>query len=266
MRFPFVLTIMLAFFACRSQTDGSQLPDARSAGEAFGSTDTLPIQVDLDYLMGKFDPTTHPDFTELELEHASTKGMYLRKEAYAAFQKMYEAAREDGIRLVILSATRTFDRQKIIWEAKWTGQRKTTGVNDIQQEYPEPAERALKILEYSSMPGSSRHHWGTEIDLNNLESEYFTTGAGKEIYDWLTENASKYGFCQPYSEIGPRRPTGYKEEFWHWTYMPLSVPLTRQAAREMHDGLFTGFLGQESASMINIVEKFVLGINPDCLP
>jgi len=265
MRIPFVLIILLACLACRSQTDPAQQLETRAGEHVFHVKDTLPIKVDRDYLMGKFDPATHPDFTELDLEHASTQGMYLRKEAYQAFIKMYEAARKDGIRLVILSAARNFDRQKAIWEAKWIGQRKTTGVSDIQQEYPEPAERALKILEYSSMPGSSRHHWGTEIDLNNLESDYFTTGPGKPIYDWLSENAWQYGFCQPYSQIGPKRPTGYKEEFWHWTYMPLSIPLTRQAARELNDGLFTGFLGQESASMINIVEKFVLGVNPDCL-
>lgn len=260
---PFL--VLLVLFSCNTQNQVSDTPTSRGSVAPSFAVDTMDNPVDLDYLMGKFDPATHPDFVELDLNHASTRGMYLRKEAYRAFKKMHTAAKKDGIRLVILSATRNFDRQKVIWEAKWTGARKTTGVNDIKQEYPDPAERALKILEYSSMPGSSRHHWGTEIDLNNLENDYFITGPGKPIYDWLVAHAHEYGYCQTYSEIGPDRPTGYKEEHWHWSYVPLSRTFTEQAEAVMNDGLFTGFLGEESAPLINIVDKFVLGVNPACM-
>ncbi len=254
--------LLASLFSC--QSSGKTKLEPRLAMVPMPTSDTLDIQVDLDYLMGKFEPSTHPDFVELNLDHASTRGMYLRKEAYKSFKKMHHAAKKDGIRLVILSATRNFDRQKVIWEAKWTGQRKTSGVTNITQEYPDPAERALKILEYSSMPGSSRHHWGTEIDLNNLEGDYFISGPGKPIYEWLAEHAHEYGYCQVYSKKGPDRPDGYKEEFWHWSYLPLARTFTDQAAEKMNDGMFTGFLGEESAPLINIVDKFVLGISPAC--
>ena len=227
--------------------------------------DTFPrIDVDEKYLMGQFDPATHPDFTELELKHASTKGMYLRKDAYEAFKRMHDAAWEDGIRLVILSATRNFARQKYIWEAKWNGDRKTTGVKDIKQEYPEPSERALKILEYSSMPGTSRHHWGTDIDLNNLENEYFSFGEGEKLYEWMVENAHKYGYCQVYTPKGPERPHGYNEEKWHWSFIPVAKQLTDQAEEKLTNNKISGFDGDESASMIGVVDKFVLGINKEC--
>jgi zinc D-Ala-D-Ala carboxypeptidase len=125
-----------------------------------------------------------------------------------------------------------------------------------------PKDRALKILEFSAMPGSSRHHWGTDMDLNNLTNEYFDTSAGKKIYDWLTQHASTYGFCQPYSA---GRTKGYHEEKWHWTYMPLSKPLTEFAKTHLTDAQIQGFLGSGTATSIEIVKHYILGISTLCL-
>ncbi len=60
---------------------------------------------------------------------------------------------------------------------------------------------------------------GTDFDINQLNNEYYNKGEGKIIYSWLVKNASKYGICQPYTA---GRDTGYKEEKWHWSYLPLS--------------------------------------------
>ena len=84
-------------------------------------------------------------------------------------------------------------------------------------------ENAKKILLYSSMPSTSRHHWGTDIDINSLEPSYFEYGRGKIEYDWLVKNGAKFGFCQTYSDFAKNdRSSGYQEESWHWTYMPKS--------------------------------------------
>lgn len=115
---------------------------------------------------------------------------------------MHAAALKDSVQLVIISATRNFEAQKGIWEAKWTGERLVNDA-DISKTIPDPRQRALKILEYSSMPGSSRHHWGTDIDLNDLSDAHFQTGKGKKVYDWLRTHAQKFGFCQPYSKKMP---------------------------------------------------------------
>ncbi len=63
------------------------------------------------------------------------------------------------------------------------------------------------------MPGA-RHHWGTDFDLNALNNAYFNTKDGKRIYDWLTQHAAEFGFCQPYTAKGgpDGRPIGYEEE------------------------------------------------------
>ncbi len=219
-----------------------------------------------DYLMGRFEPAEHPDFTLIETQYADREGLYLRKDAYAAFLDMYESAKSDGVRLTIRSATRNFDYQKGIWEAKWTGARSIEDGKNASQAYPNPKERALKILEYSSMPGTSRHHWGTDIDLNAFNNEYFASGEGLKAYQWLSEHASEYGFCQPYSPKGEERPHGYNEEKWHWSYLPIALPLTALAKENLKDSMISSFKGAEAAEQIGVVEKYVLGINSDCLP
>jgi len=114
------------------------------------------------------------------------------------------------------------------------------------------------------MPGTSRHHWGTDIDLNNFNNAYFEKGQGLEIYQWLVINAPKYGFCQVYTEKNSARPEGYNEEKWHWSYLPIAQQLTELARREMNDELVSGFKGAATCAQIGVVEKYVLGINQDC--
>ncbi|MEO5582547.1 MAG: M15 family metallopeptidase, partial [Saprospiraceae bacterium] len=126
----------------------------------------------------------------------------------------------------------------------------------------DPIKRAQKILEYSSMPSTSRHHWGTDMDLNALNNEYFTTGEGRKIYDWLNRHAAEFGFCQPYTA---GRPVGYNEEKWHWSHMPVSKPLTDFCQSKMFNDKITGFLGSQTAISIDIVKKYMLGINLECL-
>ena len=225
------------------------------------TADVYEIPKNISYIRGKFFPKMHPDFVEIDSIHADRPELYLRKDTYAAFVKMYEHALQDGIRLQIRSATRNFNVQKSIWEAKWTGERTIEGGENLAETTADPKERALKILRYSSMPGTSRHHWGTDIDLNSFENSWFEEGEGLDIYNWLTEHAAAYGFCQPYTA---GRPYGYFEERWHWSYIPVAAHLTKYAEENLTNEMIDGFLGSESASLIDVVGKYVLGINQDC--
>ncbi|MEM9918571.1 MAG: D-alanyl-D-alanine carboxypeptidase family protein [Bacteroidota bacterium] len=219
----------------------------------------------IDYLTGKFEPAAHKDFIEIAKVHASRPGMYLRKDAYEAFRQMFEAAEKDGVRLIIKSATRNFEAQKAIWEGKWIGSRLLEGGVNAAKQYPDPKERALKILEWSSMPGTSRHHWGTDIDMNAFVNEYFETGVGLKVYQWLEANAASYGFCQPYTPKGEKRPYGYNEEKWHWSYLPVSIQLISEARSTLKDDAISGFKGAQVAPSIGVIEKYVLGISEKCL-
>lgn len=217
-----------------------------------------------DYIMGKFDPAKHSDFELIDIKYASRAGMYMRKDAYLKFKEMHEAAKKDGIKLVIKSATRNFNAQKAIWEGKWSGKRKLEGGISAPQKYPLAKDRASKILEWSSMPGTSRHHWGTDIDLNAFVNSYFEKGQGLKEYEWLSTYAHQFGFCQPYSPKGKDRPAGYNEEKWHWSFLPVAIPLTQLAESDLTNDMISGFDGANTAAEIDIVNNYILGINPTC--
>jgi len=263
------LLLFLLSTVCLSNCANSAAPDSTAS-------DTAPVPVATDtsftpiypltYLMGQFEPAEHPDFVEIDIQYADRAGLYLHKDTYEAFKKMHSAAAADGINLLIRSATRNFQSQKTIWEAKWNGSRKIENGLDASIAYPDPKVRALKILEYSSMPSTSRHHWGSDIDLNNFTNEWFTHGEGLKIYQWLQTHAARYGFCQPYTPKDALRPSGYNEERWHWSYLPLAQPLTEQARRQLHNQQIKGFQGAAVATDIQVVQNYVLGINEDCLP
>ena len=215
----------------------------------------------LDYVQGKFDPKGHPLFTLIPAEYASREGMYLRKETMNAFKQMAEAGKKAGLKFKIISATRNFESQKKIWEDKWNGNTLVEdGKNLAKLNWPDD-KRALKILEYSSMPSTSRHHWGTDMDINALDNNYFKKGEGKKWYDWMLAHAAEFGFCQPYTA---GRPTGYKEERWHWTYIPVSKPLTEYCRINLKAANINGFEGAQVADKIKVVDNYVLGINRAC--
>jgi hypothetical protein len=114
------------------------------------------------------------------------------------------------------------------------------------------------------MPGTSRHHWGTDIDINSVEPDYFLTKKGKAEYDWLVKNAARFGFCQPYSPKGADRPNGYEEEKWHWSYMPLSKNFLSQYPTIVSYADIRGFDGDVAAESLKVIDNYVLGVNVDC--
>jgi len=215
--------------------------------------------VDKNYLLGQFDESKDSRFVKLgdEFARGSAQGKYLHKEAYEAFVKMASAANQDGITLFIISATRNFEAQKRIWENKWEGRTLVEGQN--LTEVTDLEKRAKLILLYSSMPGTSRHHWGTDMDLNSLENSYFDSGEGMKVYQWLTTHGAKYGFCQPYTSKAAGR-TGYEEEKWHWSYWPLSKKLLSNYVKSVRYSDIKGFEGSKTAKSINAIEKYVQGI------
>jgi len=219
---------------------------------------------DLDYIMGKFDPTTHPDFMLIPEKYRDNQLRYIRQDVWEAFLKMYEAAVIDGVNLRIISATRNFDNQKRIWENKWKGHTKIENGRDASKSYPDSKIRALKILQYSSMPGTSRHHWGTDMDFNALNNTYFEAGEGLKVYQWLVQNAQKFGFCQPYTDFDDERQTGYQAEKWHWTYVPVASQIQKEAQDLLSDMEVKGFMGAETAADIQVVKNYVWGIHPSC--
>ncbi|MCH8331374.1 MAG: D-alanyl-D-alanine carboxypeptidase family protein, partial [Bacteroidetes bacterium] len=207
--------------------------------KTYNSDLTLSNKITLDHLMGKIDPRLDRNFVAISKPYSDRNSLFLRKAAAESFKRMWEAARNDGIDLTIISATRTYNQQKRIWEEKWTGKRKVEG-EDLSKLNLTEIEKAKKILRYSSMPGSSQHHWGTDIDINALNDDYFNTYEGLRVYNWLSKNAEGFGFYQPYTnESG----IGYEEEKWHWSYKPLSNKFQEEYRRLITYDHFKGFYG-----------------------
>ncbi|MFZ1581099.1 MAG: D-alanyl-D-alanine carboxypeptidase family protein, partial [Saprospiraceae bacterium] len=61
------------------------------------------------------------------------------------------------------------------------------------------------------------------------------------------------------------RSSGYFEEKWHWTYMPVSVLITEQAKTKLTNEMIAGFLGAKTAKEIDVVKNYILGISPSCM-
>lgn len=215
------------------------------------------------YLSGRFKPASRPDFRELGGMGIPVKRkQYLREEAAEALQKMYRDFRKDhpDVPFWVQSSTRNFWDQKRIWEKKWNGQTKVEG-KPLNQTIPDGRRRALKILEFSSMPGTSRHHWGTDFDLNVLTNRYYEKGPGKILFLWLSSNAAKYGFCRPYTA---GRKEGYQEEKWHWSYSPKSsrMLILWNQLHSRKEIRVEGFAGASSAS--DIAPIYVNAVAADC--
>ncbi len=121
------------------------------------------------------------------------------------------------------------------------------------------------ILLYSSMPGTSRHHWGTDFDINELKNSYYDKGDGKIVYTWLKQHAHKYGFCQPYTK---GRKKGYEEEKWHWSYIPVARILQKDWNRFYRDNSDSfikdlSFAGSDTSA--HLAPIYVNSINRDCM-
>ena len=156
------------------------------------------------------------------------KGINLRKEAHDAFLEMKKAAYSAGIDIKIVSSYRDYYRQESIWERKYmryTEDQNITPLNAID-----------KIIEYSTIPGTSRHHWGTDIDIIDgyrkttgdvlVPEKFGKDGPFEDFKKWMDEHSEEYGFYLVYTNDKKRR--GFKYEPWHYSYAPLSKPMLEQ--------------------------------------
>lgn len=209
---------------------------------------THTLNITKTFVLGKFDYRSDSTFIKVNPKY-TTKEIYLNIEVVNAFTDMYKAAKNDSIELKIISGTRNFYEQKNIWERKW---KKYKSLN--------PFDRAKKILEYSSMPSTSRHHWGTDIDLNSLNNSYFHSGKGLKEYNWLLANANHFGFYQVYTEKDSDR-TGYNLEKWHWSYLPLASQYLEFYNKKIINNDINSFLGSEQAPKLRVINDYVNGIS-----
>jgi LAS superfamily LD-carboxypeptidase LdcB len=210
--------------------------------------------VDKDFFFFFFKRQDNPQFIKID-EAYTERDIYLICPVYEAYKEMYKVALADGVKLIITSGHRTFIEQVIEWELRWNNPRtETTFANDV--------EKAKYLLQYRAMPGTTRHHWGTDIDLNSFEPAYYESSEGQKVYKWLKENAGDFGFFQPYTVYDEQRTAGYREEKWHWSYKPLSQLMLSKFLQLVTINDIVGFKGDTAAKKLPIISDWVCGINP----
>lgn len=144
---------------------------------------------------------------------------------------MREEASMEGISINIVSSYRSVAQQLAIWNAKWQGERPlyNRASQLIEASTLSDTEKLHAILAFSALPGASRHHWGTDLDvydkpavsaaahkLELVAQEYQNNGPCALMAEWLTRNARIFGFEFPYREDRG----GIAAEPWHISHQP----------------------------------------------
>ncbi|MEC8098503.1 MAG: M15 family metallopeptidase [Bacteroidota bacterium] len=193
----------------------------------------------------------------------------LTKNTSLAFLDMQKAAKNDGIDLQIVSSFRTFNKQKNLWNKKF---------KRFSDEGNNTRESLNMILRYSAVPGTSRHHWGTEIDITDrnviekhlLNSNKFHNGGPFEpLHNWMMKNAHKYGFYLVYTDDKDRN--GFLYEPWHYSYKPDAIEIIKSYDIRTGFAYFktTNVSGSEIIDINfwnNYMQKYFFGINPILIP
>jgi D-alanyl-D-alanine carboxypeptidase len=166
----------------------------------------LLIRVDkAHHLSATFIPTDLVALDTLKWPIVSRVGHELRYEAVQALQLMHEASQAEGVRLVIGSTYRSYQRQQSVYQS-W--------VNQLGQEQ---ADRL------SAKAGSSQHQLGTTLDFSPINSNF----TGTKAQHWLVDNAYKYGFSLSFP-LGHEKQIGYDYESWHYRYIGVSAAQLEQ--------------------------------------
>lgn len=194
---------------------------ATNKAEFVKNSDASPFSADLSVLFG------------ISESHVIERdGLQLQAEVLDAFHALATEARAEGFELSAASSYRSFARQALIFNGKMRGERVVLDDNDqtLDQSHYSDSAWLHAILRFSALPGTSRHHWGTDLDVYDRAAlsgalqltvqESRTVFA--DLHAWLDERMAldqSFGFFRPYG----RDRGGISPEPWHLSYAPLAA-------------------------------------------
>ncbi len=138
-----------------------------------------------------------------------SNGQKVDSRIYPYLQEMFDGMRTDGIYPVVREGYRTAEEQEEIFNKKVQAY-----INEGY--FRVRAERLAK--EWVALPGTSEHQLGIAVDINADK----THSTNDEVYEWLAENAYKYGFILRYPQ-GKGEITGTGYEPWHYRYVGVEI-------------------------------------------
>ena len=187
----------------------------------------------------------------------------LQADALRAFLELQQSAVKAGFDLQPASSFRDFARQQQIWNSKFRCQRKVHNDDGetLDLSCLDDWQKAQAILRWSALPGASRHHWGSEIDVYDptrlplgqplqLEPwEYEAQGYFHELSQWLEYSLALFDFTRPFS-IDSKLEVGY--EPWHISYQPIAE---QAKVRFNPDILLQSWQGEQVEGREILIEK-----------
>ena len=207
--------------------------------------------MNLDILIGK---------NKTQLVNIPNSDKLIHKDALDSFLNLKESASQNGFQLEIASSHRSYDRQLEIWNKKISGELEI--LDDLGVSIPidelSNYEKVFFILRWSAIPGFSRHHWGTDLDIydsNNIDSNYKISltpneckknGPFYEIHCWLDsiiDSNSAFNFFRPYD----KDIQGVASEKWHISHKKTAQQFEAQLSLEIFKDLISSskILGKE---------------------
>lgn len=165
--------------------------------EISDTTNEMSVLANKWHFLSDYEPS---DLVTINRIHGLSKyDQTLKKEAYDAFVKMYDDAKNEKINIYITSAYRSYEYQFKIFS---------------EYLYADPMD---VVDTYSSRPGHSDHQTGLACDI--LSYGYnFDNFEESKAFEWLNNNAYKYGFILRFPK-GKEDITGYMYESWHYRYV-----------------------------------------------
>lgn len=174
------------------------------------------------------------------MEEAEPLGGRIHRDALHAFRELRLAALAEGFDLTILSGFRSFERQLSIWNRKAAGELAVLDSDARPLDIATLSDRelAFAILRWSALPGASRHHWGTDIDVYDaaamppeyevelVPAEVNAGGIFAPLHEWLDTRmaaGTAFGFFRPYDQDRG----GVAPERWHLSYAPIASAYLR---------------------------------------
>ena len=119
--------------------------------------------------------------------------------AKKAFEELSNTAAQEGLNIIAMSTYRSYEYQVNLYNRY------------VENDGKEEADT------YSGRPGHSEHQTGLAVDVYNKNETYTNFEKTKE-FDWMQENAYKYGFILRFPK-GKEKETGYQYESWHYRYV-----------------------------------------------
>lgn len=160
---------------------------------------------------------------------------------------LQQAASLQGFDLTIASAYRSFNRQLAIWNDKVADRRPVLDAQGCVLDISGMTDEALlfAILQWSALPGGSRHHWGTDIDIYDraavpdsyvvqlTEEESAGNGVFSGLHQWLDECiecSEAHGFYRPYTASALNNKVA--PERWHLSHWQTSQTFSCELSAE----------------------------------